>query len=120
MTGSGEPFVVYTAFTALDDAGSANFCGAVNVSVGLDFFNAVSAAATDAGDGAGPLPITTRTRLFLSLIVSLSAPEPWMAWIDGYHTLMRRALAARSGRARGDARVTEPLARSELAQGGSE
>ena len=84
MTASGGPCVVYTVFTALDDAGRANFCGAKKVSVGLDLFNAVSAAATDAGDGAGPLPITTRTRLFLSLIVSLSEPEPWMVQPSGY------------------------------------
>ena len=29
------------------------------------------------------------------------AAEPWMAWIDGYHALMRQAFAARDRRARG-------------------
>jgi hypothetical protein len=32
-----------------------------------------------------------------------AAAEPWMAWIDGYHALVRRALAARDARARGEA-----------------
>ena len=31
------------------------------------------------------------------------AAEPWMAWIDGYHALVRRALAAREARGRGEA-----------------
>jgi hypothetical protein len=32
-----------------------------------------------------------------------AAQEPWMAWVDGYHALVRRALAAREARARGEA-----------------
>jgi hypothetical protein len=31
-----------------------------------------------------------------------AAVEPWMAWIAGYHELMRRAFAARDRRARGE------------------
>ena len=31
-----------------------------------------------------------------------AAAEPWMAWIAGYHELMRRAFAARDRRARGE------------------
>ena len=31
-----------------------------------------------------------------------AAVEPWMAWIAGYHDLMRRAFAARDRRARGE------------------
>ncbi len=31
----------------------------------------------------------------------------WMLWIDGYHALMKQALAARSGRARGESRATD-------------
>ena len=33
--------------------------------------------------------------------------EPWMLWIDGYHTLMRQALAARRGRAAGQVSDTD-------------
>jgi hypothetical protein len=32
-----------------------------------------------------------------------AAVEPWMAWVDGYHALVRRALAARGARGRGEA-----------------
>jgi hypothetical protein len=84
VTAFGALSVVYTVFTACADAGSANVCGAVKLSEGLDRFNALRVEATDAGDGAGPRAITTRTRLFLSLIVSLSDPEPWIVQPSGY------------------------------------
>jgi hypothetical protein len=32
-----------------------------------------------------------------------AATELWMAWVDGYHALVRRALAAREARGRGEA-----------------
>src|SRR5437660_12903055 len=34
--------------------------------------------------GSGPWATTTRTRLFLSLIVGLSDPEPWIVHPSGY------------------------------------
>ena len=55
-------------------------------------------------DTLGPAELDRRTAA-CAAVVAGAAPEPWMAWIDGYHVLMRRALAARSGRARGDARA---------------
>jgi hypothetical protein len=36
-----------------------------------------------------------------------AAVEPWMAWIAGYHELMRRALAVRDRRARGEPGETD-------------
>jgi hypothetical protein len=36
-----------------------------------------------------------------------SAAEPWMAWIAGYHDLMRRAFTARDRRARGEFPATD-------------
>ena len=36
-----------------------------------------------------------------------AAAEPWMAWIAGYHDLMRRAFAARDRRARGESGETD-------------
>jgi hypothetical protein len=84
VTGFGALSVVYTALTACADAGSANVRGVVKVNVGLDLFNADNAAATDPGAGLGPPAITTRTRLFLSLMVSLSDPEPWIVQPSGY------------------------------------
>jgi hypothetical protein len=57
-------------------------------------------------DTLGPGELTRRTSA-CAAVGAGAAPEPWMAWIDGYHALMRRALAARSGRARGDARDTD-------------
>jgi hypothetical protein len=57
-------------------------------------------------DTLGPAELHRRTSA-CAAVAAGAAPEPWMAWIDGYHTLMRRALAARNGRARGDARETD-------------
>jgi hypothetical protein len=37
------------------------------------------------------------------------AEEPWMAWIDGYHALMRGALAVRAPGARGASRGSAAL-----------
>jgi hypothetical protein len=57
-------------------------------------------------DTLGPDELNRRTAACAAVAVG-AAPEPWMAWIDGYHVLMRQALAARSGRARGDTRTTD-------------
>jgi hypothetical protein len=47
-----------------------------------------------------------------------AAVEPWMAWIDGYHALVRRALAAREARARGMAPVDDPFEQTALSPPG--
>ncbi len=44
--------------------------------------------------------------------------EPWMAWIDGYHALVRRALAAREARARGEAPGGDAFEQAALAPPG--
>jgi hypothetical protein len=47
-----------------------------------------------------------------------AAGEPWMAWIAGYHTLVRRALAAREARTRGEAPGDDAFERAILAPPG--
>lgn len=53
-------------------------------------------------DTLGTAELTRRT-MACAAVVAGAPPEPWMDWIDGYHTLMRRALQARGARARGEA-----------------
>jgi hypothetical protein len=43
-----------------------------------------------------------------------TAVEPWMAWIDGYHALVRRALAARKARRHGDPAGDDSFERAVL------
>jgi len=52
-------------------------------------------------DTLGPAELARRTTACLAVAAG-AAPEPWMAWIDGYHTLMRRALVTRGARLRGE------------------
>jgi len=52
-------------------------------------------------DTLGPAELHRRTSA-CAAVAAGAAPEPWMAWIDGYHTLMRRALDARGARLRGE------------------
>ncbi len=47
-----------------------------------------------------------------------AAAEPWMAWVAGYHDLMRRAFAARDRRARGESGETGDFERGVLAPPG--
>jgi hypothetical protein len=50
----------------------------------------------------------TRRALACAAVADGDAPAAsWMLWIDGYHALMKQALAARSGRARGELRTTD-------------
>ncbi len=62
-------------------------------------------------DTLGPAELTRRTSA-CAAVAAGAAPEPWMAWIDGYHSLMRRALDARGARLRGE----PPDARDDFAQ----
>jgi hypothetical protein len=52
-------------------------------------------------DTLGPDELARRT-LACAAVAAGAAPEPWMTWIDGYHTLMRRALETRGARGRGE------------------
>ena len=52
-------------------------------------------------DTLGASELARRALACASAADDALAAEPWMAWIDGYHTLMRRAFAARDRRARG-------------------
>jgi len=62
-------------------------------------------------DTLGSDELARRTSV-CAAVVAGAPPEPWMDWIDGYHTLMRRALEARGARARGEA----PSVEDEFAQ----
>ena len=66
-------------------------------------------------DTLGPVELDRRAALCLA--AQTGAPvEPWMVWIDGYHALMRQALAARRGRTAGRPPETgDEFARAVLA-----
>ena len=52
-------------------------------------------------DTLGATELARRALACVGAAAGTAASEPWMAWIDGYHRLMRRAYAARDRRARG-------------------
>jgi hypothetical protein len=52
-------------------------------------------------DTLGPDELGRRATACAAAAADAACVEPWMAWIDGYHGLVRRALAAREARARG-------------------
>jgi hypothetical protein len=52
-------------------------------------------------DTLGPAELGRRAAACAAAADHATAIEPWMAWIDAYHALVRRALAAREARARG-------------------
>jgi len=62
-------------------------------------------------DTLGPAELDRRTAA-CAAVAAGGAPEPWMAWIDGYHALMRQALETRGARARGQS----PDAADDFAQ----
>jgi hypothetical protein len=62
-------------------------------------------------DTLGPDELARRTSA-CAAAADGGPPEPWMAWIDGYHALMRQALAARGARLRGES----PNAGDDFAQ----
>jgi hypothetical protein len=53
-------------------------------------------------DTLGLAELGRRTSLCAAVAAGSAAPEPWMAWIDGYHALMRQALQTRGARSRGE------------------
>jgi hypothetical protein len=63
-------------------------------------------------DTLGPAELDRRTAACAAVAAGAVAPEPWMAWIDGYHRLMRQALETRVARSRGQA----PDAADDFAQ----
>jgi hypothetical protein len=54
-------------------------------------------------DTLGTAELARRTLACAAVAERGAAPEPWMAWIDGYHALMRQALQTRAARLRGTA-----------------
>jgi hypothetical protein len=58
-------------------------------------------------DTLGLAELTRRASACAAAGDGTAAPEPWMAWIGGYHDLMRRAFAARDRRARGESGATD-------------
>jgi hypothetical protein len=52
-------------------------------------------------DTLGAAELARRALACAGAAEGATAGEPWMAWIDGYHDLMRRAFATRDRRARG-------------------
>ena len=52
-------------------------------------------------DTLGVAELARRAQACAAAAEGTTAAEPWMAWIDGYHALMRQAFAARDRRARG-------------------
>lgn len=53
-------------------------------------------------DTLGPAELGRRTAACAAVAAGAQGPEPWMAWIDGYHALMRQALQTRGARSRGE------------------
>ncbi|HEY6476215.1 MAG TPA: hypothetical protein VI456_06500 [Polyangia bacterium] len=53
-------------------------------------------------DTLGATELARRAAVCAAAADDAAAAELWMPWIDGYHTLVRRALAARDARARGE------------------
>jgi hypothetical protein len=58
-------------------------------------------------DTLGPEELARRARACAAAGDGATPAEPWMAWIAGYHDLMRRAFAARDRRARGESGETD-------------
>lgn len=58
-------------------------------------------------DTLGAAELERRASACAAAADDLRAAEPWMAWIDGYHALMRRALAARGDRVPGPSAGTD-------------
>lgn len=52
-------------------------------------------------DTLGATELARRALVCAGAAEGTTPGEPWMAWIDGYHALMRRAFAARDRRVRG-------------------
>jgi len=69
-------------------------------------------------DTLGPDELARRTSA-CAAVAAGAALEPWMAWIDGYHTLMRQALETRGARRRGESPAAgDDFARAVLAPPG--
>jgi hypothetical protein len=69
-------------------------------------------------DTLGAAELGRRAAACAAAAENAAAAEPWMAWIDGYHTLVRRALAAREARAGGTPPADDAFERAVLAPPG--
>ena len=69
-------------------------------------------------DTLGAAELGRRAAACAAAVDDPAAVEPWMAWVDGYHALVRRALAAREARGRGEAPGGEAFEQAALAPPG--
>jgi hypothetical protein len=69
-------------------------------------------------DTLGAPELARRAAACAAAAADPAAVEAWMAWIDGYHALVRRALAAREARGRGEPPAEDPFERAVLAPPG--
>ncbi|HEY4393467.1 MAG TPA: hypothetical protein VGP64_05375 [Polyangia bacterium] len=69
-------------------------------------------------DTLGAAELGRRASACAAAAADAAAAEPWMSWIDGYHALVRRALAAREARARGTPPADDTFERAILAPPG--
>jgi hypothetical protein len=69
-------------------------------------------------DTLGAPELARRATVCAAAATDSLAAEPWMAWIDGYHALVRRALAARDARARGAPPTEDAFERDALSPPG--
>jgi hypothetical protein len=69
-------------------------------------------------DTLGAAELARRAVACTAAAADPSGVEPWMAWIDSYHTLVRRALAARDARARGESPTGDAFEQAVLSPPG--
>jgi hypothetical protein len=69
-------------------------------------------------DTLGAPELARRALACAGAVEGTAAAEPWMAWIAGYHDLMRRAFAARDRRARGESGDADDFERAVLSPPG--
>jgi len=69
-------------------------------------------------DTLGAAELGRRAAACAAAAADATAAEPWMAWIDGYHALVRRAFAAREARAGAAPPADDPFEQAVLAPPG--
>jgi hypothetical protein len=69
-------------------------------------------------DTLGAAELSRRAAACIAAADDAGGFEPWMAWVDAYHALVRRALAAREARARGTPPAGDPFEQAVLAPPG--